>query len=149
MYSPDNMLPSQIINSLIAAILYMLTYLSLLNFLKYPRNWIFPKTSATLMTIILTTITVLFASLSLIDQNISLDYNLMLFLSGFFFILFGIISSPAIDFNPGSRRVIEFLANHGDTAGVWMIIPAIVGAYVFQKPSLYGVLVISVFFPFT
>ena len=65
----------------------------------------------------------------------------MLFLSSFIVVLFGIVSSPAIDFNPGSRRVVEFFANFGDTAGVWMLLPALVGAYAFPEAKLQGVLV--------
>jgi hypothetical protein len=59
-------------------------------------------------------------------------------------VLFCIIASPAIDFNPGSRRVVEFLANHGDTAGIWMLLPAIVGAYAFSEARLHGVLAAAI-----
>jgi hypothetical protein len=58
--------------------------------------------------------------------------------------MFVIIASPAIDFNPGSRRIIEYLANCGDTVGIWMIPPALIGAYAFPDPKLYGVLAAAI-----
>lgn len=74
---------------------------------------------------VLATATVTFVSVS----KAGTDIQSMIFLAGFIILLFGIIASPAIDFQPGSRPVVEFLANHGDHAGLWMIPPAVIAAY--------------------
>ena len=136
----DSLLLSQSISALIGAVLYIATYLSFLNLLKYPRNWVRPSASSTLVTGTLAIITMAFVSVSPNSLGVSLNFSTMLFLSGFIVMLFGIIASPAIDFNPGSRRVVEFLANYGDTAGIWMLLPALVGAYAFPEAKLHGVL---------
>ena len=140
----DSLLLSQPISALTGAGLYIATYLSFLNLLKYPRNWALPSASSTFVTGTLAVITVAFVSVLPNSLGVSLDINTMLFLSGFIVVLFGIIASPAIDFNPGSRRVVEFLANYGDTAGIWMLLPAIVGAYAFPEARLYGVLAAAI-----
>ena len=140
----DSLLLSQIISTLTGVGFYIAAYLSFLNLLKYPRNWALPSASSTFVTGTLAVITVAFVSVVPNSQGISLDISTMLFLSGFLFVLFGIIASPAIDFNPGSRRVVEFLANYGDTAGIWMLLPAIVGAYAFPEARLHGVLAAAI-----
>lgn len=140
----DSLLLSQPICALTGAGLYITTYLSFLNLLKYPRNWALPSASSTFVTGTLAVITVAFVSVLPNSQRVSLDISTMLFLSGFIVVLFGIIASPAIDFNPGSHRVVEFLANHGDTAGIWMLLPAIVGAYAFPEARLHGVLAAAI-----
>ena len=140
----ESLLLSQPMSLLIGAGLYIATYLSFLNLLKYPRNWKIPSASSTLVTTTLATLTIAFVSISPNNSEILLDVNLIIFLSSFIIVLFGIIASPAIDFNPGSRRVVEFVANYGDTAGVWMILPAFIGAYVFPEARLHGVLTIAI-----
>jgi hypothetical protein len=140
----DSLLLSQLISALTGVGFYLAAYLSFLNLLKYPRNWALPSASSTFVTGTLAVITVAFVSVVPNSQGISLDISTMLFLSGFLFVLFGIIASPAIDFNPGSRRVVEFLANYGDTAGIWMLLPAIVGAYAFPEARLHGVLAAAI-----
>ena len=72
------------------------------------------------------------------------DIQLMIFLAGFITLLFGIIASPAIDFRPGNRPVVEFLANHGDHAGLWMILPAVIAAYALPSAKLLGVLIAAI-----
>jgi hypothetical protein len=140
----ESLLLNQPISALTGAGLYIATYLSFLNLLKYPRNWKLPSASSTLVTTTLAALTVAFVSVSPNNPEIHLDVNTMLFLSGFILVLFGIIASPAIDFNPGSRRVVEFLANYGDTAGIWMLLPAVVGAYAFPDTRLHGVLAVAI-----
>ena len=89
-------------------------------------------------------ITVAFVSISSIKSSVGPDFSSMLFLSGFILVLFGIIASPAIDFNPGSRRVVEFLANYGVSAGLWMLLPAVIGAYAFPEARIHGVLAAAI-----
>ena len=69
-----------------------------------------------------------------------IDFGLLFFSTAFISLLFGIISAPAIDFRPGTRPIVEFLANHGDYAGLWMIAPAIIATYATSNIKLQGVL---------
>ena len=101
------------IGAVIAAIFYISTYLAFLKLLKYPRNWQLPSVSAMVATGALAAATVIYVSAS----SDGIDLQLMIFLTGFILLLFGIIASPAIDFQPGNRPVVEFLANHGEHAG--------------------------------
>lgn len=140
----NSLMLNQPFNALIGAVLYLLTYASFLNLLKYPRNWVTPSASATFMTVMLAIITVAFVSVSSIKPDVGPDLSTMLFLSGFILVLFGIIASPAIDFNPGSRRVVEFLANYGVSAGLWMLLPAVIGAYAFPEARIHGVLAAAI-----
>jgi len=139
----DGLLLGQPISALTGAGLYIATYFSFLNLLKYPRNWALPSVSSMIATGTLAISTVAFVSVSPNSQGFSFSFGTMLFVIGFIVVLFGIIASPAIDFNPGSRRVVEFLANQADTAGIWMLLPAIIGAYAFQEARLYGVLAVA------
>ena len=133
------------IASLIAAALYTLAYLSLLYLLRYPRNWRPPSLSTSAVTGAIAVVTVAFVSLSP-DGLGGIDFGVLFFLSGFIALLFFIIAAPAIDFRPESRPVIEFLANHGDYAGLWMFVPAIVGSYALPDAKLHGVLVAAMMF---
>ena len=69
-----------------------------------------------------------------------IDFGLLFFSTAFISLLFGIISAPAIDFRPETRPIVEFLANHGDYAGLWMIAPAIIATYATSNIKLQGVL---------
>ncbi len=136
----EALLSSQPISALIAALLYISTYLSLLNLLRYPRNWRPPSVSSTVVTGALAVIMVVFVSAS----PDGLDFGLLFFLTGFILLLFGIIASPAIDFQPGSRPIVEFLANHGDYIGLWMVLPALVTGYALPDAKLHGVLAAAI-----
>ena len=140
----DHLVLSQPFSALTSSVLYLCTYASFLNLLKYPRNWVFPSASATFVTILLAVMTVAFVSVSSIAPTADLNFSAMLFLSGFMLVLFGVIASPAIDFNPGSRRIVEFLANYGVSAGLWMLLPALIGAYAFPWASIHGVLAAAI-----
>ena len=120
----------------IAAALYGVTYLSLLYLLKYPRNWQPPSVPTSVATVSMAVVTVVFVSAS----PDGMDFGLLFFVTGFITLLFGIIAAPAIDFRPGARPAVEFLANHGDYAGLWMLAPAIAAAYALPDVRLHGVL---------
>ena len=140
MNSMGGLLSTAPVGAVIAAILYISTYLAFLRLLKYPRNWRLPSVSTVVTTGALAVATVAFVSVSPEDT----DIELMIFLTGFIIVLFGIIASPAIDFQPGNRLVVEFFANHGDHAGLWMLVPAIVAAYVLPSAKLHGLLIAAV-----
>ena len=124
------------VSFVIAALLYTATYLSLLYLLRYPRNWWSPSVPASVVTGSMIVVTGVFVSAS----ADGIDFGLLLFLAGFISLLFGIIAAPAIDFRPGTRPVVEFLANHGNYAGLWMLSPAIAAAYTVHNVKLQGVL---------
>jgi len=126
-------------SAVIAAILYLSTYVAFLRLLKYPRNWRPPNVSTLVTTGLLAVSTVTLVSVS----PDGTDIGVMIFLTGFIIVLFGIIASPAIDFQPGNRPVVEFFANHGDHAGLWMLLPAIVAAFALPSVKLHGVLVVA------
>ncbi|MEE8235676.1 MAG: hypothetical protein V3R53_02705 [Gammaproteobacteria bacterium] len=126
------------IDFFIAAVLYAVTYLSFVRLLKYPRNWYLPTMSTSLVTTGLATVTV--AQVSYSADGV--DLLALVVSAGFVAGLFGIISAPAVDFRPGAPRpIVEFLAKHGDYAGLWMILPAIVAGYALPGAKLFGVLV--------
>jgi lipopolysaccharide cholinephosphotransferase len=127
-------------SAVIAVILYISTYLAFLRLLKYPRNWWQLNVSTVIATSALAVSTVVFVSVS----PEGADIELMAFLTGFIIVLFGIIATPAIDFLPGNRPVVEFFAKYGDHAGLWMLVPAIVAAYVFPSSKLHSVLIAAI-----
>lgn len=130
---------SPAISTLIAAALYMATYLSFLRLLRYPRNWILPTLPASLATAGLSAITVAQVSVS----SDGLDLMALVVMAGFIAVLFGIIAAPAVDFRPGTRPSIGFLAKHGDYAGLCMLGPALVAGYVVPNVKLQGVLAVA------
>jgi hypothetical protein len=127
-------------SALIAAALYTATYLSLLYLLRYPRNWWPPSVSTAVVTGGMTVVTVIFVSV-LPD---GMDFGLLFFVTGFITLLFAIIAAPAIEFRPGTRPAVAFLANHGDHAGLWMLPPAIVAGWALPDARLHGVLVAAI-----
>ncbi len=127
------------ISALIAAALYMTTYLSFLRLLRYPRNWILPTLPASLATAGLAAITVAQVSVS----SDGLDLTALVVSAGFIAVLFGIIAAPAVDFRPGTGPAIGFLAKHGDYARLCMLGPALVAGYVVPNVKLQGVLAVA------
>ncbi len=105
--------------ALIASALYAATYLSFTHLLRYPRNWCLPSLAASLSTGGLAALTVMLASWS----PLGLDRLVLALSLSFIVTLFFIIAAPAIAFQPTSR-LVEFLAKHGDHAGLWLLGPA-------------------------
>ncbi len=130
---------SPAISTLIAAALYIATYLSFLRLLRYPRNWYLPTLPASLATAGLAAITVAQVSVS----SDGLDLMALVVLAGFIAVLFGLIAAPAVDFRPGARPSIGSLAKHGDYAGLCMLGPALVAGYVVPNVKLQGVLAVA------
>ena len=128
------------ISALIAAALYLATYLSFLRLLRYPRNWNPPTLPASLATAGLAALMV--AQVSVSPDGI--DLAALVLSAAFVAVLFGIIAAPAIDFRPanrpGLRPVIGFLAKHGDYAGLGMLGPALAAGYAVPNVRLQGVL---------
>ncbi len=120
----------------IAVVLYSATYLSFVRLLRYPRNWLRPSLATLLPSVGLTAVTLTHVSLS----SDGVDAAALWVSAGFLGVLFYIIAAPAIAFRPASRP-IEFLARHGDYAGLWMLAPAAIVAYAIPNARLHGVLV--------
>ena len=125
----------------IAAALYVATYLSFVHLLRHPRNWYHPTVSATLATTGFVTVMVAYVSFS----ASGFDLPILAVSVGFIAGLFSIIAAPAIDFWPGARRpIVVFLARHGDHASLWMILPAVVAGYMLPDARLLGFLAAAV-----
>ena len=124
------------ISSVIAVVLYTATYLSFVRLLRFPRNWFRPSLLLSLITAGLVIITVSYVFVS----REGLDPVALAVSAGIIAVLFSIIAAPAVAFRPASSWV-EFLAKHGDYAGLWMLAPALAAAYAVPNVKLIGVLV--------
>ncbi|MBT4427478.1 MAG: hypothetical protein HOC88_11305, partial [Rhodospirillaceae bacterium] len=103
---------SMAIDFVIAAALYVVTYLSFVRLLKYPRNWHSPSLAMSLTTAGLAAVTVTYVSVSTDGYDpVALPLS-----AGIIAVLFSIIAAPAIAFRPASQW-IEFMARHGHYAG--------------------------------
>jgi hypothetical protein len=125
----------QVIAALIASILYAATYLSFVHLLRYPRNWHPPSLPASLATGALAALTV--AQMSLSPDGF--DRPALVISASFVVVVFCIIAAPAIAFRPVSRPV-EYLAKHGDYAGLWLLGPALVAGVAIPNIKLQAVL---------
>ena len=126
---------TQMIYALIAGLLYVVTYLSFVRVLKYPRNWYAPSLPASLATVALATLTVLLVSLS----PDGFDWAALIVSIGCIAALFCIVAAPAIAFRPSSR-LVEFLAKHSDYAGLWLTGLALLASLVIPNIKLQVVL---------
>jgi hypothetical protein len=129
---------TQVVTALIASSLYLATYLSFVRLLRHSRNWYLPTLPSALGTVSLTIITA--AHISFSSQGF--DLPAFALSVGFIAGLFSIIAAPAIAFEPGARRpVVEFLAKHGEYAGLWMTPLAVVAGFTLPDAKLFGLLV--------
>ena len=125
----------QAIVALIASALYLATYLSFVHLLRYPRNWHPFSLPESLATAVMAALTVTLVSLS----PDGIDRPALAIMVGFFIVVFYVIAAPAIAFRPASRPV-EFLAKHGDYAGLWLLGPALVAGLAIPNIKLHAVL---------
>ena len=125
----------RLISVSIAIVLYAVTYLSFVRILRFPRNWLRPSLSVSFPTVVLTILMLVHVSLS----SDGVDGLALCVSAGFVGVLFYITAAPAIAFRPASRP-IEYLARHGDYAGLWMLVPAVIFAYLIPNAKLHGVL---------
>lgn len=126
---------TQVIAALIAAALYVATYLFFVRLLRYPRNWLPPSLPESLATGVLAALTVALVSLS----PDGLDRPALTVSVGFVVVVFYIIAAPAIAFRPISRPA-EFLAKHGDYAGLLLLGPALFAGLSIPNIKLQAVL---------
>jgi len=120
----------------IAVVLYLAAYLSFVRTLKYPRNWLRPSLATLLPAVGLSVVMLVYVSLS----SDGVDAAALWVSAGFIGALFYIVAAPAFAFRPASAP-IEFLARHGDYAGLWMLAPAAIAAYAIPNARLHGILV--------
>ena len=126
---------TQVIAALIASALYVATYLSFVRLLRHPRNWHPPSLPASLATGFLAALTLALVSLS----PEGLDRPALAISVSFVVVMFCIVAAPAIAFQPASRPV-EFLAKHGDYAGLWLLGPALLAGLAVPNIKLQAVL---------
>ena len=126
---------AQVIAAPIVAALYAATYLSFVRLLRHPRNWSPPGLPEPLATGFLAALTVALVSLS----PAGFDAPALAISAGFLGLLSVIIAAPAIAFQPASRAV-EFLAKHGEYAGLWLLGPALVAGLAVPNIKLQAVL---------
>lgn len=119
----------------VAAVLYTATYLSFVRTLRFPRNWLRPNLLAVLLPV--TVGGLLLAHVSVSDGQV--DTTLAWVAAAFVGVLFYVIATPALAFQPASRAT-EFLARHGNHAGLWMLAPAVIAAIALPDARLYGLL---------
>ncbi len=129
-----------IISGLMAAALYVVTYLSLVHLLRYPRQWIRPPSPALLTTAGLATVLVAYISFS----TDGLDIATLAVSASFLAVLLLLIAAPAIELNHAAGfapRPIKYLARHGDYSGLWMLLPALVISFTLTDVKLLAFLV--------
>ena len=129
---------TQAMAALMASALYAATYLSFVRLLRYPRNWHPPSLPACLATAALAALTVAWVAAS----ADGFDRPALAVSAGFIAVLFTIVAAPAIAFKPASRP-IEFLAKHGEYAGLWLLGPALVAGLATANIKLQAVLAIA------
>jgi len=133
---------AQVIVALTAAVLYTATYLSFVRLLRFPRNWQPPSLPVSLATGVLAALTVALVALS----PDGLDSTALAISIGFVVVMAYIIAAPAIAFRPAFRpasRMVEFLAKHGDYAGLWLLGPALLAGIAIPNLKLQAVLATS------
>ena len=129
-----------IISGLMAAALYVVTYLSLVHLLRYPRQWLRPPSPALLTTAGLATVLVAYISFS----TDGLDIATLAVSASFLAVLLLLIAAPAIELNHAAGfapRPIKYLARHGDYSGLWMLLPALVISFTLTDVKLLAFLV--------
>ncbi len=126
---------TQVVAALIASALYVATYLSFVRLLRYPRNCLPPSVPESLATGVLAALTVAMVSLS----PYGLDRPALGISVGSIVVVLYIIAAPAMAFRPASRPV-EFLAKHGDHAGLWLLGPALLAGVAIPNIKLQAVL---------
>ena len=132
-----------IISGLMAAALYVVTYLLLAYLLRYPRQWQRPPSLALFATAGLAIVLVAYISIS----ADGLDIATLAVSASFLAVLLLLIAAPAIELNHAAGfapRPIKYLARHGDYSGLWMLLPAIVVGYALKDIKLLAFLVTAI-----
>jgi len=130
---------SPVLGGLIAATLYVATYLSFIRLLRFPRNWIQPSQKEVLTTGLLGITTIAWVSLS----SIGPDLNYLLIATSFIVIMAFIIGAPALCFQP-ANKALEFLARHSEHGGLWLIGPALVVCLIIPGSKLQSMLLTAI-----
>ena len=126
---------SQMLNFIMAMVLYVSAYLTYVRLLRYPRNWRPPEFFHSILTAALTILAAGYASIT------QTGFEPFIFVAsiGFIAAIFGVIAAPAIAFRPAPHWV-EFFAKHGNYAGLWIIAPAAIAALVAPNIKFLGLL---------
>ncbi len=130
---------AQVIAALTAAALYTATYLSFVRLGRFPRNWQPLSLFESMATGVLASLSVALVALS----PDGLDRGALAISIGLVVVMSYIVAAPAIAFRPASRpasRMVEFLAKHGDYAGLWLLGPALLAGIAIPNLKLQAVL---------
>jgi hypothetical protein len=134
----DSFSTNPVIAAVIAAGLYLATYLSFVRLLRHLRNCYPPSLQSSLVTVVLASVTVAHISFTFQGFDLPAFVLSIAFIGG----LFALIAAPAMAYEPGVRPpIVGFLAKHGEYAGFWMIVPAVAAAYAHPEARFMGLLV--------
>lgn len=124
--------------SLIAGLLYATAYFQFVNLLRYPRNWTPAAKIDIGKCVALAVLVVTAASVS----EGEFDLSVLILSSAFVSLLFFIIAAPALAFLP-TVPIVEFFAKHGDHAGLWLALAALVAGIAVPNAGLRGLLIVA------
>ena len=137
----------QIVAGLIAAALYAASYLSFVRLLRFPRNWLSFSLREVITTGLLALATIAWISLSPSGPDFVSISGLAISTS-FIAALFLVVAAPAMAFRP-ANRLVEFLAKHGEHAGLWLLLPALVAGLMVPNNKLRAMLTIAMSIEFS
>ena len=120
----------------LAAALYLAAYLSFVRILRYPRNWVRPSLAVSTPAALIALAMLAFVSATPVGGIDAVTFTAM---AGFVGALFYMIAAPAIAFRPASR-LMEFLARHSSHAGLWLIGPALMCAFLLPDPRVQALI---------
>ncbi len=126
------------IDAIIAAALYVAAYLSFIHLLRIPRNWVTLNLPSVVLAACPAVLTVAWVSLS----RQGLDPAGLVLSAGFIMAMFYVIAAPAIAFHP-ANRLVEFLARHGEHAGLWLFFPALAAGLAVDNIKLQAMLAVA------
>jgi len=126
---------NSVLSIIVGMALYAATYLSFVRLLRFPRNWIPLSWPHSVTTAGLLVATAGYGSVS----YGGFDLPALVASLGIIALLFGIIAAPAVAFRPAPGW-LEFLARHGNHAGLWIIVPVAAAAYAVPNIKFLGVL---------
>ena len=109
--------------------------------MRFPRNWLSFSLREVLTTGLLALVTVAWISLSPSGSDLVSISGLVISTS-FIAALFLVVAAPAIAFRP-ANRLIEFLAKHGEHAGLWLLLPALITGLMVPNNKLRAMLTIA------
>jgi hypothetical protein len=129
---------NQIVAGFIAAVLYGAAYLSLVRALRFPRNWLDTPPATIIVTVLLAVLAVAHVSIS----SVGLEPVSLALSAGFIGVMYFVVAAPSFAFRR-ANRAIEFLAKHGEHAGLWLLGPALIAGLTVPNIKLQALLAMA------